>query len=57
MTKTYQISNSVSGAVLGDYEAADEMAALDVMAKDAGYQDYADLQSVSPDDDMIVVEI
>ena len=57
MTKTYQISNSVSGAVLGDYEAADEMDALDVMAKDAGYQDYADLQSVSPDDDMIVVEI
>lgn len=37
----YVISNRVSGAVFGVYDGADEAAALDTMARDAGYRDHA----------------
>lgn len=42
---SYQIENSVSGLILGTYKAASVSGALDAMARDAGYADYAQLQS------------
>lgn len=39
----YEISNTISGANLGVYDAASVTEALDAMARDAGYQDYASL--------------
>ena len=44
----YQIENVHSGVVLGDYEADSAAQALDKMAQDAGYKDYADAQEVAP---------
>lgn len=44
----FLISNTQSGAELGTYDAADEAAALDLMAQDAGYADYAEAQRVAP---------
>lgn len=38
---TYMIENTLSGVIIGEYEAADEDGALDAMARDAGYRDYA----------------
>lgn len=40
---TYKITNRISGADLGEYEADTEDHALDLMAQEAGYDDYADL--------------
>ena len=48
MTKTYRIENTLSGVDLGAYEGATEAEALDAMARDAGYTDYAEAQSVAP---------
>ena len=48
MTKTYRIENTRSGIILGDYEAETKEAALDAMARDAGYADYAEAQEVAP---------
>jgi hypothetical protein len=47
MTK-YQIENTKTGVFLGVYEGADEAAALDAMAQDAGYVDYADVTAQMP---------
>jgi hypothetical protein len=44
----YRIENTHSGIVLGDYEAESAAEALDAMARDAGYQDYADLEDRVP---------
>ena len=43
----YEISNSTSGLVLGTYDGTDEGAALDALARDAGYESYSDACSVS----------
>lgn len=54
----YEISNTISGASLGVYDAASEAEALDAMAREAGYQDYASLCEVVPaEDGEIVVSI
>jgi hypothetical protein len=43
-TKTYRIE-SEAGAVLGDYQGADEAEALDAYSRDAGYADYAEVMA------------
>lgn len=45
---TFQITNRRSGADLGQYEADSAAAALDAMAREAGYAGYAELQSQVP---------
>ncbi len=51
---TFTITNTASGIVLGTYEAADEAGALELMAKDAGYDSYAEAYEVAPGDDLVV---
>lgn len=48
---TWTIENTVSGLVLGEWEGETAADALDAMARDAGYRDYADLQVRVPADD------
>lgn len=48
ITHVYSIMNTTSGEDLGGYEADDEQGALDAMAQDAGYEDYAHLQREVP---------
>lgn len=43
----YRIENTLSGAFLGNYEGATEAEALDALARDAGYTDYASLCDIS----------
>lgn len=56
--KTYRISNRISGVTVGDYEADDPMSALDVMAREAGYDSYEEASVVTGDrgDDGLDVE-
>lgn len=53
----YQIESARTGLVLGVYEAASEDDALDAMARDAGYSDYADALRVAPSAGLIVTEL
>jgi len=39
---TYEISNSTSGIIIGTYEGETAEAALEAMARDAGYTSYAE---------------
>lgn len=48
MTSKWRITNANSGLELGVYEGADQADALDTMARDAGYRDYADACEVAP---------
>jgi len=48
MTTTFRIYNTISGIALGDYDGATEAEALDAMARDAGYADYAACCDVAP---------
>lgn len=45
---TYTIENTRSGVVFGEYEGTSEADALDSMARDAGYADYAKCCEVAP---------
>lgn len=58
MTK-FEITNTKSGLVLGQYEAATEADALEKMAQDAGYATYAKAQAAAPADDgeIVVTEV
>lgn len=47
----FNISNAKTSVDLGTYEAATEAEALDLMARDAGYRDYAEACEVAPADD------
>ncbi len=52
---TFTITNTASGIVLGQYEAATEAEALDLMARDAGYADYASIpEEIGGGDDLVV---
>lgn len=55
----YEITNTRSGLVLGVYEGATEAEALDAMARDAGYADYAECCEVAPaeEGEIVVREI
>jgi len=43
----YEIENTISGVVFGVYEGNSENEALDAMARDAGYADYAECCEVA----------
>ena len=47
---TYQISNTTSGVIIGTYEAESRQGALEAMARDQGYSDYAECNRVSAGD-------
>ena len=44
----YEIFNIISGTSLGEYIAENPSDALDAMARDAGYKNYADACDVAP---------
>lgn len=58
-TKSFEISNRVSGLVLGVYQANSPEEALDVMARDAGCRDFADACEIAgtEEGEIEVVEI
>jgi hypothetical protein len=43
---TWQITNTRSGIVFGEYEGDTPEAALEALAQDAGYSDYAEMCEV-----------
>lgn len=45
--KSYQITQTVNGLVIGTYIGEDEAQALDAMAQDQGYADYDALLNVT----------
>ena len=55
--KKFEIENTTSGFSLGIFEANSEEQALEIMAKEAGYNSYAEACEVAPGDDIVVTEI
>lgn len=55
---TYTIANRHSGLILGVFCCATKADALDMLAQDAGYADYAALCAVVPpqDDELSITE-
>ena len=53
----YRIENTRSGIVLGEYDAESKSDALDAMARDAGYRNYAEAVSVAPGTDILVTPL
>lgn len=41
----YTIENAISGVLLGTYNAESSEDALNIMARDAGYESFADLKT------------
>lgn len=58
LMKTYHITNTLSGHDMGPYVAESVEAALDALARDAGYADYPELQAAVPTEpgEIIVTE-
>lgn len=58
MAKKFEIANRNSGLVLGVYEGETREQALDAMARDAGYADYASVPAeAGSEDDLSVMEV
>ncbi len=57
--RAFLITNAISGQSLGVYKAATECEALDLMAQDCGYADWAAAQqvAVSQEGELIVSEV
>lgn len=57
--KTYQIENTISGVIFGNYEGETSWHALDAFARDAGYADYQDACAQVPAQpgEIIAVEV
>ena len=49
--KHYKIENTISGADLGIYYSETQDEALDKMAREAGYTDYAEAESIVPSEE------
>lgn len=46
--KRYQIENTMTGLILGVYEASSPGEALDLLAREAGYDSYEEAQDAAP---------
>lgn len=53
----YRIINTASGLDLGTYEADSAEKALDAMARDAGYRDYAEACEVADGREIVATEV
>jgi hypothetical protein len=51
-TGTYSIAVKSSGVVLGDYEGETADDAVEAMARDAGYDSYRDMCSITDPEDL-----
>ena len=57
MMRKWRVGNATSGADLGIFEGETEQDALDAMAREAGYADYAESQREAPADPGAIVVI